>query len=88
MREQVASPDKGSRTIEVSVFRDGECIARVPVDTEEEAAEIVDAWSEQDGVRCLVDDLSLRHGLGDIPGRAAPEFQLELQEYRPRSGPP
>lgn len=66
MREAFPDSGNGSTTIEVSVFRDGECVARVRVETEEEAAEVVDAWSEQEGVLCLVDDLSVHHRFGEI----------------------
>lgn len=32
----------------------------------EEAATMVEAWAEIDGVECEVDDLSFRHHAGDI----------------------
>lgn len=52
--------------LEVVVYRHGEVVHRELVESEEAAADVVDAWSEQEGVECTVDDLSVRHRAGDI----------------------
>ena len=53
-------------TIEVVAFRDGHEIGRELCDTPEEAAEAVEQWSDQQGVVCNVDDISVRHAPPDI----------------------
>jgi hypothetical protein len=53
-------------TIEVRVFRHGTMVHRELCETEEQAALVVDSWSELDGVECEVDDLSVRHQPTDI----------------------
>jgi hypothetical protein len=53
--------DIGSPTLEVTVYRDGEVLARTLCETAEEAADVVREWVEVEGVRCEVDDLSVHH---------------------------
>jgi len=53
----------------VRVFRNGRLIHQELCESEEQAYLVVDEWSEFDGVRCEVDDLSVRHGPGDTGGR-------------------
>lgn len=53
-------------TLEVRVFRDGTLVHQELVECEEQAAFVVDQWTELDGVRCEVDDLSIRHHPADI----------------------
>ncbi len=55
-----------SPTVEVVVFRDGREVARELCDTAEDAALVVERWSEDPGVVCQVDDLSERHRPEDI----------------------
>jgi hypothetical protein len=50
-----------SPTIEVVAFRHGREIGRELCDTPEEAALVVEQWSEQHGVTCQVDDLAVHH---------------------------
>jgi len=50
-----------SPTVEVRVWRGDELVHRQLCETAEDAAAIVDYWSEIDGVRCEVDDLAVRH---------------------------
>jgi len=45
-------------TIEVRVYRDGNLVQRELCETDVEAAAVVDAWSEVEGIVCQVDDLS------------------------------
>jgi hypothetical protein len=47
-----------SPSFEVCVYRDGELVERELCETEDDAADAVDAWSEVDGVVCRVQDLS------------------------------
>lgn len=53
-------------TVEVRVYRQGELVRRELCESEEEAASVVQEWSELDGVTCEVDDLSVRHRAGDV----------------------
>ena len=62
----VRSFDAESPTVEVVVFRDGREVARELCDTREDAALVVERWSEDSGVTCQVDDLSEHHGPEDI----------------------
>ncbi len=55
-----------SPTVEVVVFRDGREVARELCDTREDAALAVERWSEDQGVVCQVDDLSVHHRPEDI----------------------
>jgi hypothetical protein len=67
MTDRVTPYDVGrTPTIEVTVFRDGAVIDRVLCESEDEAAEVVERWSEQDGVQCQIDDLSVHHRAGDV----------------------
>lgn len=43
-------------TIEVRVYRDGNLVQRELCETDVEAAAVVAAWSEVDGIVCQVDD--------------------------------
>lgn len=66
-------------TVEVRVFRRGELLHRELCESDEEAASVIDLWSELEGVECEVDDLSVRHGPGDI---LAPDpAELRDEEY-------
>lgn len=53
-------------TVEVRVYRHGELVHRELCESEEQAALVIEEWSEMDGVECEVDDLSVRHEPGDI----------------------
>jgi hypothetical protein len=55
-----------SRTVEVLVFQHGTQIHRELCESAEEAALVVERWSEQPGVECQVDDLSVHHRPDDI----------------------
>jgi hypothetical protein len=52
--------------VEVRVFRHGALVHRELCESEDRAALVVDEWSELDGVRCEVDDLSIRHEPGQV----------------------
>lgn len=62
-------------TTEVRVFRHGELIERVLCESEQEAAAVLERWSELEDVTCLVDDLSFHHTPDDVlePEPAEPE---------------
>lgn len=53
-------------TIEVRVYRHGDLVHRELCESEEQAALVIEEWSELDGVECEVDDLSVRHEPGEI----------------------
>lgn len=55
-----------SPTVEVVVCRDGREVARELCDSAEDAALVVEQWSEDPGVMCQVDDLSECHRPEDI----------------------
>jgi hypothetical protein len=62
-----SSPERDEApTVEVRVFRHGTLVHRELVESEEQAAAVVDEWAELDGVQCEVDDLSIRHRPGEI----------------------
>lgn len=46
-------------TIEVRVFRHGELVHEERCESEEQAALVVDEWSDLDGVECEVGELSV-----------------------------
>jgi hypothetical protein len=60
------NPGSESPTVEIVVFRDGHEIGRELCDTPEDAALAVERWSEDPGVVCQVDDLSVHHRPEDI----------------------
>jgi hypothetical protein len=53
-------------TVEVRVYRDGTMIHRELCESTEAAADVVELWSEAEGVECVVDDLSVEHAAGQI----------------------
>lgn len=70
----------GTPTIEVRVFLHGDLIERALCESEEDAAQVLDQWSEVDDVTCLVDDLSFHHAPGDV---LAPEPSEPADEDYP-----
>ena len=54
------SYDTGAPTIEVRIYRNGQLLVRGLVETEEDAAAVVEQWSDEN-VYVLVDDLSAQH---------------------------
>jgi hypothetical protein len=80
MSELTPSEFGDSPTVEVIVFRHGDEIHRELCESAEQAAVIVDQWSEQDGVECQVDDLSVHHGPDEIL-EPTPDALVE-DEYR------
>ena len=58
--------DSGAPTIEVRIYRDDQLLVRELCESEEEAATVVEQWSDVENVYVLVDDLSAHHGPGDI----------------------
>jgi hypothetical protein len=53
-------------TVEVRVLRDGELVHQELCETADDAALVVEHWSEMEGVECEVDDLSAHHRAGDV----------------------
>ena len=60
-------------TVEVRVWRHGELVHTELCESEEQASLALEEWQELDGVRCEMDDLSVRHRPGDVLEPGAPE---------------
>lgn len=58
--------DAGAPTIEVCIYRGDLLLVRELCETEADAAALVEQWSDVQDVYVLIDDLSSRHGPGDI----------------------
>ena len=58
--------DTGAPTLQVSVYEHGELVATVPCESTDEAAGIVRAWEERDGIECKIEDLAVQHGPDDV----------------------
>jgi hypothetical protein len=69
--------DDGAAAIEVRIYRDEQLIARELCESEDNAAAVVDHWSEVGNVSFLVDDLSAQHTPGDILAPEPPEAANE-----------
>lgn len=74
-------------TIEVRVFRHGELVDRVLCESDEEAAEVVEGWSDVEDVTCSVDDLSFHHTAEDVLEPEPSEPPEEEYPREPRAGP-
>jgi hypothetical protein len=72
-------------TVVVRVYRHGRLWLQELCESEDEAALAVEEWSELEGVECEVDDLSIRHRVGDI---LAPEPPEPDTDGYPRAGEP
>lgn len=66
-------------TVEVRVYRDGRLWLKELCESDDEAASVIEEWSQLEGVTCEVDDLSVRHRAGDILGPEPPESDAEEQ---------
>jgi len=80
MSDQYAA--NSTPSIEVRVFRDGELVDRQLCESDDEAAEVVERWSQIEGVTCLVDDLSFHHTPNDV---LAPEPPAPVDEEYPHA---
>jgi hypothetical protein len=58
--------DSGAPTIEVRIFRNDQLLVRTLCESEQEAATVVEQWSDVENVYVLVDDLSVHHSPEDI----------------------
>ena len=67
----------GASAIEVCIYRDEQLIARELCESEDDAAAVVDHWSELGNVSFLVDDLSVHHSPGDILAADPPDVAYE-----------
>lgn len=72
MSDEIYEGSDVTPTVEVSVWRHGELVHKQLCESEEQAASVVDAWEELEGVRCEVGDLTSRH-------RSAGADELELE---------
>ncbi len=64
--------DTGAPTIEVRIYRDHELLMRVLCESEDDASEVVDRWSDVANLFVIADDLATMHGPGDVLAREAP----------------
>jgi hypothetical protein len=62
-QEMIGGEEAGA--IEVRGYREGTMVYRQLCESAEEAAAVVDAWEQLDGVECEVDDLSRERQLDD-----------------------
>jgi hypothetical protein len=58
--------DTGAPTIELHIYGNDQLLVRELCESEEDAAAVVDQWSDVGNVSVIVDDLSAHHGPGDI----------------------
>lgn len=66
-------------SIEVVVYRDGKVVDRQRCESPEEAAATVEAWEQNDGIECVVRDLSSGVGAGDV---SEPELgEADFDDY-------
>jgi hypothetical protein len=84
MRDDTPTGFDESPTVEVIVFRDGNEIRRELCESAEQAAAVVDAWSEHEDVHCQVDDLAVHHTPDQILEPTADVFVND--EYEPEAG--
>lgn len=78
-----ATEREGPAGVEVRVFQHGHLVHLERCESEEEARNVVARWTEIDGTECEVDDLSVRHQLGEI---LEPETTEPAEDEYP-SGP-
>ena len=82
-RDEIAAIDYGDTapTVEVVVYQHGEIVHRARCESVEAAADVVERWSELEGVECTVDDLGAHHVAGEI---LEPEPDELVDETYPR----
>jgi hypothetical protein len=68
-------PADTERTVEVTVYRDGEPIHRELCESELDAHGVVERWQEVDGTEFQIDDLSVHHEPTDILDPAESELE-------------
>jgi hypothetical protein len=73
--------DAGTPTLQVNVYERGRLVARVPCESADDAADVISQWEEREGVECELEDLSVRHGGGDVLA-PEPEDVVDADEYR------
>ena len=69
--------------VEVRVYRHDELVLTELCESEEEAAQVMSQWSEHEGVRCEVDDLTPKNGLLDS---SEPRSAVAGDEEYPHTG--
>jgi hypothetical protein len=74
-------------TLEVTVYRHGAPIHRELCESADAAADIIEQWSEIDGVECTVYDLSVQHQAGQILEAAPEDVAPEAYPHTPRPEP-
>jgi hypothetical protein len=73
--------DSGAPTIEVRIYNGSQLLMRELCESEEDVAGVIERWSELANLFVVADDLSTKHGAGDI---LAPEPPIEeFEDDRP-----
>lgn len=62
----VTHDDAGAPTIEVRIYDRGRLLTRELCESEDDAAAVVERWSDQPHLSFVVDDLGTEHGPDDI----------------------
>jgi hypothetical protein len=76
--------DPGAPTIEVRVYESGRLLTRELCESEEDAAALVEHWSDVPNVYVVADDLTSKHGPDDI---LAPEVPTVDDDHPIASAP-
>jgi hypothetical protein len=69
--------DTGAATIEVRIYSGDQLLMREFCESEDDAEGVVDRWSDPADLFVVADDLSAKHGPGDV---VAPEPPIEATE--------
>lgn len=77
--------DSGAPTIEVCIYEHGQLLTRELCESEEDAAVVVERWSDVPGAYVVVDDLTTKHGPDDI---LAPEDPSLDDDHPIATAPP
>lgn len=58
--------DTGAPTIEVRIYRGDNVLARELCETEQDVEAVIESYASVENVSVVVDDLSSKHGPGDV----------------------
>jgi hypothetical protein len=77
--------DAGAPSIEVCIYEQGQLLTRELCESEEDAAAVVERYSDVPNTYIVVDDLATKHGPDDI---LAPEEPFPDDDHPIASAPP
>ena len=78
--------DAGAPTLEVRIYDDGRLLTRELCESEEDAAAVVERWSDLANLFVVADDLSTKHGPDDILAPEDPPTDID-EDYPIASAP-